>query len=395
MIMKNVYVIEGARTAFGTFGGNLRNTEVTDLGAIATKEALKKSKVPVKDIDQTFFGNVIHSSANSPYLARHISLKAGIPETSPALTVNRLCGSGLQAVVNAAQAIRLDEASGAVAGGAENMSMSPHVVRDIRFNNIKMGVPHFEDVLSATLVDQYCGLGMGMTAENLADKYEISREEQEEYALLSQNRVSQAKEQGIFKREIAPVLDAKGELLLQEDEHHKPETTLEKIQRLRPAFKKDGSVTAATASGINDGAGALVLGDDHLIKKHGIQPLARIISWGIAGVDPKFMGIGPVPATKQALQRANLQMEDIDLIEVNEAFAVQVLAVKKELGFDLDKLNVNGGAIALGHPVGASGARLLLTLSYELQRRNKRYGLASLCIGGGQGIAVVIENSNF
>jgi acetyl-CoA acyltransferase 2 len=392
--MKNVYVIEGARTAFGTFGGNLKNTEVTDLGAIATKEALKKSQVPVEDIDQTFFGNVIHSSSNSPYLARHISLKAGIPETTPALTVNRLCGSGLQAVVNAAQAIRLDEASGAVAGGAENMSMSPHVVRDIRFKSIKMGVPHFEDVLSATLIDQYCGLGMGMTAENLAEQYEISRAEQEEYALLSQNRVTLAKEQGIFKREIVPVLDTNGELLLDDDEHHKPNTSLEKIQKLRPSFKKGGSVTAATASGINDGAGALVLGDDQLIEKHGIQPLARIVSWGIAGVDPKVMGIGPVPATKQALKRANLQLEEIDLIEVNEAFAVQVLSVQKELGIDLKKLNVNGGAIALGHPVGASGARLLLTLSYELQRRNKRYGLASLCIGGGQGVSVIIENCN-
>jgi len=392
--LKNVYVIEGARTPFGTFDGNLRTTEVTDLGAIATKEALKKSKVPVEEISQTFFGNVIHSSTNSPYLARHISLKAGIPETSPALTVNRLCGSGLQAVVNAAQAISLGEASGAVAGGSENMSMSPHVVRDLRFNPIKMGVPHFEDALSAALIDQYCGLGMGMTAENLAERYEISRSEQEEYAVLSQTRVAQAKEKGVFTKEIVPVLSENGEVLLAEDEHPKPNTTIEKISKLRPAFKKDGTVTAATASGINDGASTVVLGDDQLVNKHGIKPLARIVSWGIAGVDPKYMGIGPVPATKQALQRANLRMQDIDLIEVNEAFAVQVLSVKKELGIDIEKLNVNGGAIAIGHPVGASGARLLLTLTYELQRRNKRFGLASLCIGGGQGISVIIENMN-
>ncbi|KKK39901.1 beta-ketoadipyl CoA thiolase [Mesobacillus campisalis] len=392
--MKNVYVIEGARTPFGAFGGSLRGTDVTQLGAIATTEALRRSKVPASEIDQTFFGNVIHSSANSPYLARHVSLKSGIPEATPALTVNRLCGSGLQAVVSAVQAISLNEASGAVAGGAENMSMSPHVVRDLRFKTFKMGVPHFEDVLSATLVDQYCGLGMGMTAENLGEKYQIGRSEQEEYALLSQSRAAQAKEKGILAKEITPVLDEKGEVLLEEDEHPKPNTNIEKLRKLRPAFKKDGSVTAATASGINDGAAAVVLGDDQLIAKHDIKPLARIVSWGIAGVDPKYMGIGPVPATKQALERANLQMEDIDIIEVNEAFAVQVLSVRKELGIELEKLNVNGGAIALGHPVGASGARLLLTLAYELQRSNKQFGLASLCIGGGQGISVIIENMN-
>jgi acetyl-CoA acyltransferase 2 len=392
--MQNVYVIEGARTPFGTFGGKLKNVEVTDLGAIATKEALKRSKSPVESIDQTFFGNVIHTSSNSPYLARHISLKAGIPETTPALTVNRLCGSGLQAVINAAQAILLDEANGAVAGGAENMSMSPHVVRDMRFNNIKMGVPHFEDVLTSTLVDQYCQLGMGITAENLAERYQISREEQEDYALLSQSRTAQAKEKGIFSKEIVSVIDGNGEVLLGEDEHPKPETTWGKIRKMRPSFKKDGSVTAATSSGINDGAGAVVLGNDQFIEKYNIQPLATIVSWGLAGVNPKYMGIGPVPSTLRALERAKLQMKDIDLIEVNEAFAVQVLSVKKELGIDLEKLNVNGGAIALGHPVGASGARLLLTLTYELQRRGKRYGLASLCIGGGQGITVIVENVN-
>ncbi|TQR18241.1 thiolase family protein [Psychrobacillus soli] len=392
--MRNVYLIEGARTPFGAFGGSLKKTEVTDLGAIATKEALRKSGVPVESIEQTFFGNVIHTSANSPYLARHISLKAGIPETTPALTVNRLCGSGLQAVVNATQAILLDEASGAAAGGAENMSMSPHVVRDIRFNNIKLGVPHFEDVLSTTLVDQYCQLGMGMTAENLAERYQITRKEQEEYALLSQNRVSQAKEKGVFEEEIVSVLDEKGNMLLKDDEHPKPDITLEKLHTLRPAFKKDGSVTAATSSGINDGAATVILGDDQLIAKLKTHPLARIVSWGIAGVDPRYMGIGPVPATMQALKRANLQMKDIDLIEINEAFAVQVLAVKKELGINLEKLNVNGGAIALGHPVGASGARLLLTLAYELKRTGKRFGLVSLCIGGGQGISVIIENMN-
>jgi acetyl-CoA acyltransferase 2 len=390
--MKNVYVIEGARTPFGAFGGSLKNVDVTMLGVIATEEAVRRSNIPKEDIEQTFFGNVIHTSSNSSFLARHISLGAGIPETSPALTVNRLCGSGLQAVVNAAQAILLEEASGAIAGGSENMSMSPHVVRDIRFNNIKMGVPHFEDMLLSTLTDQHCGLGMGITAENLAEKYGISREEQEDFTLLSQSRTQIAKEKGIFAEETVAVRDANGNIILAEDEHPKPDVTVEKLRRLRPSFKKDGTVTAATSSGINDGASALVLGDEKLIEKHNVTPLARIVSWGIAGVDPTVMGIGPVPSTLQALKRANLQMKDIDVIEVNEAFAVQVLSVQRELGIDLEKLNVNGGAIALGHPVGASGARLLLTLAYELKRRNKRYGLASLCIGGGQGISVIIEN---
>ncbi|WHZ05239.1 thiolase family protein [Neobacillus sp. YX16] len=392
--MKNVYVIEGARTPFGAFGGSLKNVDVTRLGVIATEEAVRRSNIPKEDIEQTFFGNVIHTSSNSSFLARHISLGAGIPETSPALTVNRLCGSGLQAVVNAAQAILLDEASGAIAGGSENMSMSPHVVRDIRFNNIKMGVPHFEDMLLSTLTDQHCGLGMGITAENLAEKYGISREEQEDFAILSQSRTQIAKEKGIFAEESAAVRDANGNIILAEDEHPKSDVTVEKLRRLRPSFKKDGTVTAATSSGINDGASALVLGDDKLIETHNVTPLARIVSWGIAGVDPTIMGIGPVPSTLQALKRANLKMKDIDVIEVNEAFAVQVLSVQRELGIDLEKLNVNGGAIALGHPVGASGARLLLTLAYELKRRNKRYGLASLCIGGGQGISVIIENVN-
>lgn len=392
--MKNVYVIEGARTPFGAFGGSLKNVDVTRLGVIATEEAVRRSNIPKEDIEQTFFGNVIHTSSNSSFLARHISLGAGIPETSPALTVNRLCGSGLQAVVNAAQAILLDEASGAIAGGSENMSMSPHVVRDIRFNNIKMGVPHFEDMLLSTLTDQHCGVGMGITAENLAEKYGISREEQEDFAILSQSRTQIAKEKGIFAEESAAVRDANGNIILAEDEHPKSDVTVEKLRRLRPSFKKDGTVTAATSSGINDGASALVLGDDKLIETHNVTPLARIVSWGIAGVDPTIMGIGPVPSTLQALKRANLQMKDIDVIEVNEAFAVQVLSVQRELGIDLEKLNVNGGAISLGHPVGASGARLLLTLAYELKRRNKRYGLASLCIGGGQGISVIIENVN-
>lgn len=392
--MQNVYLIEGARSPFGVFGGKLKDVGVTDLGTVATEEAIKKSSLSVNDVDQVFFGNVIHTSSNSSFLARHISLKIGIPEVVPALTVNRLCGSGLQAVVSATQAILLNEANSAIAGGAENMSMSPHVIRGIRFHKTKMGVPHVEDMLASTLTDQFIGMGMGRTAENLAEKYGISRFEQEEYALLSQHRTAIAIEKGYFQQEIVPVVGKNSEILLDVDEHPKPDTTLEKMSRLRPAFKQGGTVTAATASGINDGACTVVIGNDSFIKQHSIKPLARIVSYGIAGVDPKYMGIGPVPASLQALQRAELQIGDIDLFEINEAFAVQVLSVQKELGIDLEKLNVNGGAIALGHPVGASGTRVLLTLAYELKRRNKRFGLASLCIGGGQGISVIIKNEH-
>lgn len=390
--MKNVYILDGARTPFGSFGGSLKDMEVSDLGSVAATAAIERSGIPADALEQAFFGNVIHSSENAPYLARHVALKSGVPEESPALTVNRLCGSGLQATISASQAILLDEASGVIAGGAENMSMTPHVVRDLRFNTIKMGVPHFEDVLSSTLSDPYIGLGMGITAENLAEKYEISRGEQEEFALISQQRAAEARSKGRFKKEIIAVSGKNGEVSLSEDEYIKPEANLEKMKKLRPAFKKDGSVTAATSSGINDGAAALVMGDDVLVERHGKKRLAKVVSWGISGVDPKIMGIGPVPATRQALKRAGLEMSDIDLIEINEAFAVQVLAVQRELGFEMERLNVNGGAIALGHPVGASGARLLLTLAYELREQGKRYGLASLCCGGGQGVSMIIEN---
>ncbi|KZE38802.1 beta-ketoadipyl CoA thiolase [Bhargavaea cecembensis] len=390
--MKNVYILDGARTPFGSFGGSLKDMEVSDLGAVAATTAIERSGIPSDELEQAFFGNVIHSSENAPYLARHVALKSGVPEESPALTVNRLCGSGLQAAINASQAILLDEASGVIAGGAENMSMTPHVVRDLRFKTIKMGVPHFEDVLSSTLSDPYIGLGMGITAENLAEKYEISRGEQEEFALMSQQRAAEARSKGRFKKEIIAVSGKDGAVALSEDEYIKPEANLEKMKKLRPAFKADGSVTAATSSGINDGAAALVMGDDALAERHGKKPLAKVVSWGISGVDPKIMGIGPVPATRQALKRAGLEMSDIDLIEINEAFAAQVLAVQRELGFEMKRLNVNGGAIALGHPVGASGARLLLTLAYELREQGKRYGLASLCCGGGQGVSMIIEN---
>lgn len=393
--MKNVYILEGARTPFGSFGGSLKEVEVTELGTIAAKAAIERSGISADDVDQAIFGNVIHSSESAPYLARHVALKAGIPIESPALTVNRLCGSGLQAAINASQSILLDEANGVVAGGAENMSMTPHILRGLRFSTIKMGVPQFEDALISTLTDQYCGIGMGITAENLAEKYSISREEQEEFALESQQKAIEGRRSGRLSKEIVQVKGASGDQLLADDEFIRPSIDTEKMKRLKPAYKKDGSVTAATSSGINDGAAALILGNDSLIEKYGKTPLARVVSWGVSGVDPRIMGIGPVTSTRQALKRAGLEMKDIDLIEINEAFAVQVLSVQKELGFDMKKLNVNGGAIALGHPVGASGARILLTLAYELREQGKRYGVASLCCGGGQGVSMIIENMEY
>jgi acetyl-CoA acyltransferase 2 len=392
--MKAVYLIEGARTPFGSFGGSLKSVTDIDLGVVASKEALKRSNVPATDINHVFFGNVIHTTKAASYLSRHIALKAGIPIEVPALTLNRLCGSGLQAVVSAVQAIMLGDAETALAGGAENMSQAPHVIRDTRFGT-GLKTPEIDDMLTLTLQDQYTGCGMGITAENLADQYEISREEQDQFALLSQQRATAARESGKFQKEIVQVevSSRKGSTFVTEDEHIKPATTLEKLAGLRPAFKKDGSVTAGNASGINDGAAAVVLVSEQYLADHpDVKPLAKITSWGIAGVDPTIMGIGPVPASQIALSKAGLSIDDIDLVELNEAFAAQSLAVIKALNLNQEKVNVNGGAIALGHPVGASGARILHSLALELKERQGKYGLATLCIGGGQGISVIIES---
>jgi len=392
--MKAVYLVEGARTPFGSFGGSLKSVTDIDLGVIASKEALKRSNVPASDIDHVFFGNVIHTTKAASYLSRHIALKAGIPIEVPALTLNRLCGSGLQAVVSAAQTIMLGDAETALAGGAENMSQAPHTLRDTRFGT-GLKPPVIDDMLTLTLQDQYTGCGMGITAENLADQYEISREEQDQFALMSQQRATAARESGKFQKEIVQVgvSSRKGSTFVTEDEHIKPSTTLEKLASLRPAFKKDGSVTAGNASGINDGAAAVVLVSEQYLAEHpDVKPLAKITSWGIAGVDPTIMGIGPVPASQIALSKAGLSIDDIDLVELNEAFAAQSLAVIKALNLNPEKVNVNGGAIALGHPVGASGARILHSLALELKERQGKYGLATLCIGGGQGISVIIES---
>ncbi|HEX7064363.1 MAG TPA: acetyl-CoA C-acetyltransferase [Bacillales bacterium] len=392
--MKDVYVLEGARTPFGSFGKSLKNVSATEMGRITAVEAMKRSGVEADGMDQVVYGNVIHSSTNAAYVSRHIALHAGLPNEVPALTVNRLCGSGLQAVVSAAQGLRLGEGETALVGGAENMSSTPHADFVSRFAGAKMGPVKLEDMLLSTLTDEYSGCGMGVTAENLAERYGISRESQDEYAYESHQRAAQASESGRFAEEIVPVelKTRKGNETFDRDEHVKKETTVEKLAGLRPSFKKDGFVTAGNSSGINDGAASLVVAGEDYVRAGKKQPLAKILSWGVAGVDPNIMGIGPVPASRMALERAGLSLEDMDLIEINEAFAAQYLAVEKELGLNRDITNVNGGAIALGHPVGASGSRLLLTLSYELKRRNLRYGLAALCIGGGQGIAMVIEN---
>lgn len=389
--MKDVFILEGARTPFGTFGGVLKDVSPTDLGVIASKEALKKSSVNAEEIDLSVIGNVIHSTSNASYLARHIALKSGVPITSPALTVNRLCGSGLQSVISAAQSIMMGEGKTALAGGADNMSLSPHALRGSRFGT-KLGAPKVDDMLWATLTDEYTGLGMGITGENLAEQYSITREEQDEFAAESQQKASEAREKRLFEEEIAPVeLHGKKTAIITEDEHIREGTTAEKLSALKPAFKSEGTVTGGNASGINDGAAAVVLADEEYVSSKGLSPLARIVSWGIAGVDPSIMGIGPVPAIQKALQNANLTVQDMDLIEINEAFAAQYLAVEKELELDRSIVNVNGGAIALGHPVGASGTRVLYTLIKELKRKSGKYGVASLCIGGGQGIAVVVE----
>lgn len=391
--MGNVYLVDGARTAFTNFGGSFANTDAATLGTATAKEAMRRAKVSPEEIDHVIYGNVIATSGNAAYLARHIGLRAGVPKEVPALTLNRLCGSGLQSIVTAAQSILLTEGDIILAGGAENMSQSPFSNFHVRFQGMKSGNLQFTDMLQATLFDEYCGAGMGVTAENLAEKYRITREEQDEFALLSHMRAAKAREKGIFKEEIVPVQiqTRKEEITIEEDEHIKENTSIEALSKLKPVFKQDGTVTAGNASGINDGAASVIVASEKAVDEKGLSPLARIVSWGIQGVDPSVMGIGPVPAIKQALERAKLALDEIDLIEINEAFAAQYLAVEKELGLNREITNVNGGAIALGHPVGASGTRLALTCAYELKRRGGRYGLVGLCIGGGQGIAMVIE----
>ena len=390
--MNDVVIIDGARTPFGTFGGALRDTSATELGVIAAKAALERSKVDPKQIDQVIFGNVLQTSGDAVYLARHIGLKSGVPQEAPALTVNRLCGSGLQAILLGAQEIQLGQADFVLAGGAENMSMAPHMIRGARWG-LPLGEQKLEDYLWVALVDSYNGLGMANTAENLGRKYGIGRQAADEFAYRSHMLAAKARESCRFSEEIVSVevKTKKGVTIVDKDEHIRPDTNLESLGKLVARFETDGTVTAGNASGINDGAAALVIASAEAAAKAGLTPIARIVSGGVCGVDPDIMGIGPVPSSRQALKRAGLKIADMDLVEINEAFATQYLSVEKELGLDREKTNVNGGAIALGHPLGASGARLALTLITELQKRGGRYGLASLCIGGGQGIAAIFE----
>ena len=388
------YLIDGARTAYGTFGGALKNTSEMELGVVAAKEAIARSGVPVEDIDEIIFGNIIQTTNDSAYLARHIGLKSGMAEESSALTLNRLCGSGLQSIVSGAQSIASGDAQVVVAGGTENMSLAPHVLRGTRFGSPGKA-PLIDDMLWETLVDNHAGCGMGMTAENLAEKYSISREEQDEFAVASQAKATKARESGRFAEEIAPVIlkGRKGEeVIFDQDEHIREGTSMESLAKLKPSFKKEGSVTPGNSSGINDGAAAVVLASEEYVNSNNLKPLAKVVSWGIAGVDPTIMGIGPVPASKKALDKVGLTLDDIGLFELNEAFAAQSLAVLKELGIPQEKVNVNGGAVALGHPVGSSGARVAYSLALEMKKQGVKYGLATLCIGGGQGIAVILEN---
>lgn len=388
-----LYIVDGARTPFGTYGGALKDVDAVSLGTIAARGALERAHIPADAVDVTVVGGVLPSVPDFAYLARHVALRADVPIDADSLTVNRLCGSGLQAVVSAGQALMMGDGDVALVGGTENMSQAPMALRNSRWG-VKGGSMALDDTLQSTLTDLGCGLGMGMTAENLAEQYHISRQDQDAYAVLSHGRAHAAREAGILASEIVPVPVPirGGTRTVEHDEHIRADTTQESLARLTPAFKRqDGTVTAGNASGINDGAAMLVLATGDFVRAHGIQPMARIVSYGIAGVDPRIMGIGPVPASRKALERAGLDIDEVGRVEINEAFAAQYLAVEQSLHLHRDSTNVNGGAIALGHPVGASGARLLLTLMYELKRSQIHYGLASLCIGGGQGIAMVIE----
>jgi acetyl-CoA acetyltransferase family protein len=391
----DIFIVGGARTPMTDYTGALKDVSALELGAIASRAAFAKSGVKPEWIDHAVFGNVLQTSSDAIYGARHVALKAGVPQEVPALTVNRLCGSGIQSAVSGAQMIQLGEARMVLAGGIENMSQAPHVIRGLR-SGLKLNQGKLEDYLYEALLDPYCGLFMAQTAEKCASKYGISRDEQDEYALRSQQAASKAWADGLFKDEVTPVelKTRRGVTVVDHDDHLRPDTTLEGLAKLPAAFSKDGTVTAGNASGIVDGGAAIILASGEAVREKQLTPWSRIVAWAAVGVDPSYMGMGPAPATRLALDRAGLSLDQIDLIEVNEAFAGQYLAVEKELGLDRKKTNVNGGAIALGHPLGMTGTRLLLTLTHELGRRGKRYGLATACIGGGQGIAAIIERVN-
>jgi acetyl-CoA acetyltransferase family protein len=390
---KDVVFLSGVRTGFGTFGGSLKDLSANDLGAHAARAALERSRVPGGDIGHVVFGNALQTSADAIYLARHVGLKAGLPIEVPAVTVNRLCGSGFEAITQGAQLILLGEADAVLAGGAESMSQAPHVVRGARWG-LRLGPSApLEDLLWESLKDPQCGLSMAETAEGLAEKYKLTRKEVDEVALGSQQRAKQAWDACVFQDEVVGItIKKKGkDVEFRADEHMRPETTLEVLLGLKPYFKKDGLVTAGNASGIADGAAATVIASEDYAKAHGLKPLGRLVAWAVAGVEPKYMGIGPAPAARKALAKAGMKLEAMDLVEVNEAFAPQYLAVERELGLDRARTNVHGGAIAIGHPLAASGTRITIHLLHALRQQKKQFGLGSACIGGGQGAAVIVE----
>src|SRR6516162_198596 len=392
MFPTDIVLVAGARTPMARYAGSFSDVSALELGAHASRAAIQRASVDPSEFDHVIFGNVMQTSSDALYGARHVGLKAGLKTETPAVTVNRLCGSGIEAIAQAAQRLLLGEADMVLAGGMENMTQAPFVVRGAR-TGLKLGGGALEDSLFVGLTDSYCGLPMALTAEKLAEQSGITRRDADAYALRSQQAADAAAKARVFEDEIAPVEVKQGRkcVVVSEDDHRRPETTMEILEKLPPSFKKDGIVTAGNASGIVDGAAAVVVTGEKTAKEHGLKPLGRIVSWAVAGVDPSIMGIGPVPSSRKALQLAGMKLEQMDRVEVNEAFAAQYLAVERELGLERDKTNVNGGAIALGHPLGATGTRLVITLLNELRRIGSRYGAATACIGGGQGIAMIAE----
>ncbi len=392
----DIVILSAVRTPFGTFGGTLRDISAVDLTVVAAKAAIERAGIEGADIGHSIFGNVIQSTTDTVYFARHVALKSGLPIEVPGLTVNRLCGSGLQAIINGAHEIMTGDADICLVGGGESMSTVPHAARGLRWGLSYGAAPRLEDLLFEGLTDSYCQTPMGITAENLEATYHFGRQAADEFALRSQQNTRDAWANGLIRDEIVPVpvMDKKTKQLVDfsRDEHARPDGTIESLAKLRPVFKPDGVVTAGNASGINDGAGALVIARAEWAQARGLSPLARIVSWAVSGVDPRIMGIGPVPAARAALAKAGMSLAQMDLIEVNEAFATQALAVQQELGIPMNKFNLHGGAIAIGHPLGASGARIAAHLTHALRQMGKKYALGSACIGGGQGIAMVLES---
>jgi acetyl-CoA acyltransferase 2 len=396
-VAKNIYVVAAKRTPFGAFGGKLKNLTATDLCVESSKAALAAGKIDPSWVDTVQIGNVAQTSADAAYISRHVQLKSGIPIEKPALTINRLCGSGFQSVIGGAQEILLGEAEIALCGGSESMSQAPLAAygHQVRFGVQLGGGLNLQDTLWSALTDSYAKTPMGITAENLAVKNEITREQCDELALRSQTKWAEANAAGLFTDELAPVEVQAGKKVetFYTDEGPR-QTTLEKLNKLKPVFKKDGVVTAGNASGISDGAGTIILASEEAVKRHNLTPLARLVSYEVSGVDPSIMGIGPVPAIRGALKRAGLKIDDIDMFEINEAFAAQYLACVKELGLNPELVNQSGGAISLGHPLGASGSRITAHLTHALKRTGKKYAVGSACIGGGQGIALILENAS-